>query len=268
MNKYVVSVFDNDKTAYDAGKAIMELDNEGSLTLFEGAIVSKDEKGKVRFLDSVEEVPVAAVPGFLLGSLIGVIGGPVGMLAGGLVGTMGGFLIDAKNAGVNEDFLDDISKMLTPGKYALVAEISEGWTTPLDRRMEELGSTVLRSWHIDVEDQHIQKDVEAANQELIDLKEEWNHATGDDKVKLKAKIDAMKATLEKFEEKAKKKTSHLEKESDKKLKKLSKQIEKANDDTTKGAFKKAHEDLKVDYTKRIGNLKAAVDMTENALSAL
>lgn len=266
MDKYVVCVFDNDKTAYDAGKAIMELDSEGSLTLFEGAIVSKDEKGEVRFLDSVEDGPVAALPGFLLGSLIGVIGGPVGMMAGGLVGSMGGFLIDIKNAGVNEEFLDEITQMLTPGKYALVAEISEGWTTPLDTRMEELGSTVLRSSRIDVEDQQIQKDVEASKQELKELKEEWKQAKADDKAKIKAKVDAVKAKLEKFEEKAKKKISTLEKESAKKLKKLDKQIKKAKGDS-KAAFKKAHEDLKADYTKRIDNLKAAVEKAKSAKSA-
>jgi hypothetical protein len=31
-----------------------------------------------------------------------------------------------------------------------------------------------------------------------------------------------------------------------------------------GAFKKAHDDLKVDYTKRIDNLKVSVDMAKNA----
>jgi hypothetical protein len=44
-----------------------------------------------------------------------------------------------------------VAKALAPGKYAVVAEVSKGWTVPLDTLMEALGATVFRSWRIDVE---------------------------------------------------------------------------------------------------------------------
>ena len=70
----------------------------------------------------------------LLGSLIGVIGGPVGMAVGAATGSMAGLMGDAVRTGVNDDFLVEVMETLTPGKYALVAEIAESWTMPLDTR--------------------------------------------------------------------------------------------------------------------------------------
>ena len=73
---------------------------------------------------------------------------------------------------------------LTPGKFALVAEINESWTMPLDSRMEAVGGTVFRTWRIDVEDEQIERDVQASRREHQELKEEWTQAVGDAKEKL------------------------------------------------------------------------------------
>ena len=50
-----------------------------------------------------------------------------------------------RRAGVNAEFLDDVSAKLTPGKWAVVSEISEEWVTPVDTRMEALGGIVFRT---------------------------------------------------------------------------------------------------------------------------
>jgi DNA-binding transcriptional regulator GbsR (MarR family) len=78
----------------------------------------------------------------------------------------------------------------------VAAEITENWTMPLDSRMEALGGTVFRTWRIDVEDEQIERDIEANRRELQELKEEWNQAVGDAKEKLRAKIQATEAKLQ------------------------------------------------------------------------
>ena len=40
-------------------------------------------------------------------------------------------------SGVDVTFLDDVSRGLTNGKFAVLAEIKESWTTPVDTRVQE-----------------------------------------------------------------------------------------------------------------------------------
>jgi uncharacterized membrane protein len=265
MEKYIVSVFEDQKKAYAGAQALDDLDREGSIALFEGAIISKSEKGGVNIEHAEEEAPLSTVSGMALGSLIGVIGGPVGMLAGAAVGSLGGMVFDIYNVGVNDEFLDEVAASLTPGKYALVAEVSEGWTVPLDTRMEKLGATVFRSWRIDVEDEQIDRDIEATKRELAELKQEWKDAMGDAKEKLSAKMDAARARLKSIDDRAKKKVEALKQEMAAKVKKLDEQIAKA-DDSLRKKYEQSRDELKADYERRTAKLKQAGQALGEALA--
>jgi len=265
MSKYVVSVFDNEKAAYDGARALGQLDNEGGIAVYEAAVLSKDKGGKIRVLDGLEEAPFTTLGGMMLGSLIGVIGGPVGVLAGATAGSLGGLMVDMNNAGVNDRFLDEVAGELSPGKAALVAEVEEGWTAPLDSRIEALGGTVHRSWRINVEDDQIARDADAADREMQELKEEWKRANEESKAKLKAKMDAAKAKLKGLQDSVQKKMAALKEEAALKVKKLDEQITKADDDFKK-KLEKSRADLKADYEQRSQKLKQAGKLVAKAFS--
>jgi uncharacterized membrane protein len=264
MSKYIVVVFDDEQSVYKGALALQELDNDTSITLYEGAVVAKDTEGKVRVIDAEEKGPIGALAGMLLGSLIGVIGGPVGMVVGAATGSMAGLMGDAVRTGVNDDFLADVTNTLTPGKYALVAEIDDFWTMPLDTRMETLGGTVFRTWRIDVEDEQIERDIQANRRELQELKEEWNQAVGDAKEKLKAKIQATEAKLKALDDRIEKNVETSMKEFEAKIEKLNQQIAKAAGDF-KSKLEKARDDLKVDFSQRSEKLKQAGSLVAEAL---
>jgi len=265
MSKYIVSVFDNETAAYAGARALGHLDDEGSIAVYEAAILAKEDNGSVRVLDAVEEAPVAALGGMFLGSLIGVIGGPAGVLLGAASGSLGGLLVDMNIAGVNDEFLDDVAAELSPGKSAVVAEAEEGWTVPLDTRMETLGGTVFRSWRVDVEDDQIARDIEATNRELDELEQEWKQANDEAKAKLKAKVDAAKAKFKGLQNRAKEKVETLKKEMAAKIKKLDEQIAKADADF-KAKLEKSRADLKADYEQRSAKLKQAGKLAGEAFA--
>jgi hypothetical protein len=77
-------------------------------------------------------------------SLIGLLGGPVGLAVGAVTGAAAGSLYDLAQLGVSEDFVAEVSRQLSPGKAAVIAEVDEEWITPLDARMEPLGGVVFR----------------------------------------------------------------------------------------------------------------------------
>jgi len=265
MSKYIVCVFENEKTAYEGVRAVRQLDDEGSITVYEGVIISKDENGAVRIKDSKADGPIGTATGMLLGGLIGILGGPVGVAVGAAAGSLGGLFVDMYNVGVSSQFLDEVTQNLTPGKYAVVAEIAEGWTTPLDTRMEKLGGTVYRSWRIDVEDEQIERDIQATKREFEELKEEWNQATDEAKEKLKAKMDVTRDKIKALDDRANKKAESLKKQTEAKINKLNEQGAKAKEDFKK-KLEKTRDELKADYEQRSEKLKKARQLTAEALT--
>ncbi|TWT76794.1 hypothetical protein CA13_72930 [Planctomycetes bacterium CA13] len=278
MSKFVVTVFDNEKAAYEGSKAMLQLDGEGSIALYAGAIITKGADGTVEIKDAVDEGPIGTATGMLLGTLIGALGGAGAVAAGAAAGAVGagaavglaggtltGWYSDLYNVGVDGEFLSDVGALMLPGTSAVVAEVTEGWTTPLDSRMEKLGGVVFRRYRIDVEDNQIARDIEATNRELDELDAEWDQAVGEAKNKLQAKRDAAKAKLAALKDKVDNKVASLKEESDAKLQKLSDQIGAAKDDV-KAKFETQKEQMKADYDERIGNLKEAGKNLEKALT--
>ena len=223
MSKFVVSVFDDEKAAYEGSKAMLSLD----------AVITKDSNGVVQIEDAVDEGPMGMATGMMIGTLIGGLGGAAGMAAGASAGaagaalaagaaggTMGGWFADLYNVGVDAEFLNDVGTLMTPGKSAVVAEIAEGWTIPL-------GGTVFRRYRIDVEDEQIERDIDATNRELDELEEEWDQAVGEAKEKLKVKVDAAREKLSALNDKANAKLESLKKEAHAKIEKMNQQITNA-----------------------------------------
>ena len=144
MDRMLVVVFDSEDKAYEGKKALLQLDSEGSISVYGYAVVAKNADGTATIKQGDDSGPLGTLAGTSLGSLIGVLFGPVGLAIGGTAGFAGGISADLANAGVGDEFIDDVSKFLLPSKVAVVAEIEEDWTTPVDTRMESIGGLVFR----------------------------------------------------------------------------------------------------------------------------
>ena len=132
------------------------------------------------------------------------------LAVGASAGIAGGASFDLLHAGVGDDFIDDVSKALTPGKVAVVAEIEEDWTTPVDTRMEAIGGTVYRRAHSDVAHQVNQENVGAMKADMAQLKAEHAQARADRKAKLETKINQLDSKIQDQLQKAKEKRQAAE----------------------------------------------------------
>ena len=75
---------ENDKNAYRALTDLKQLDSQDQIKIAGGAVVTRDSEGRVDVKSDVGEDPyVGTASGGLIGLLIGIIGGPLGMLIGG-----------------------------------------------------------------------------------------------------------------------------------------------------------------------------------------
>ena len=126
MDKVVAVVFNDEKQAYEGLRAFRDLHADGSITLYSNAVVAKDPNGKV-VVRETSESPEGTILGLLTGSLIGILGGPLGVAVGASTGTMIGATFDVARAGISDDFVQEMSEYLLPGKTAVITEIDEDW---------------------------------------------------------------------------------------------------------------------------------------------
>ena len=230
MEKMLVVVFDTETKAYEGLRALNQLDSEGSITIHAEAVIGKNNDGAVAVKQGDGDFPVRTVSGTAIGSLIGLLGGPAGFAVGTLAGTMAGSFADLFVAGVNSDFLTEVSSTLIPGKYAIVADVSEEWVTPVDTRMEALNGFVFRTARNSFEEAQRARDVAEFRAEIDQLKAEHARVKAEHKAKLQAKIDALNTRLQAKLQQARQRSEQIKSETEAKVKALQKKAVKAQGD--------------------------------------
>ena len=254
MERMLVVVFNDESRAYEGSRALNQLDGEGSISIHAASVIRKNADGTATVKQAEGDFPIRTIGGTALGSLIGLLGGPVGVGVGAAVGTMAGTIGDVYRAGVDADFLDDVSAALTPGKCAVVADVSEEWVTPVDSRMEPLGGVVFRIARKTVQDDQRARDVTSLREEIDELKAEEARARADHKARLQAKIDNLNARLQNKLEQARQRSEQIKSETEAKVQALQKKAAKAQGDT-KAAIDARVTRLREEYEQAASNLK-------------
>jgi uncharacterized membrane protein len=98
------------------------------------AVLHVRPDGKAKFVESKDW---GAGRGALLGGVIGIIGGPIGILAGGSVGALASKLRDS---GFKNDQLEQLGKSLTPNGSAVVLEIAADAVPTVEQLLKTLGA--------------------------------------------------------------------------------------------------------------------------------
>lgn len=196
MEKMVVVVFETENKAAEGRAALADLENEGSIAVFADVVVVKNADGTATVKHGNEKVPLGTPFGTAIGSLIGALGGPAGLAIGASAGFLVGMVSDLTDSGIGVDFIEDVIREVTPGKFALLADIDEMWTTPLDLRMEALGGKVFRRSISEVKHTLREEHLAAMKADLEELKAEAATAQADRKTKLMEKINQLDTKIQ------------------------------------------------------------------------
>jgi uncharacterized membrane protein len=217
MDRMLVVVFDNESKAYEGKQALLELDAEGSISVYAYSVLAKGADGTATMKQGDDSGPLGTLLGTSLGSLIGLLGGPAGLAVGAAAGMLGGASADLDNARIGADFIDDVNKVLSPNRVALVAEIEEDWTTPVDTRMETIGGKVFRRALSAVTDTVNKEEVDAMKADLAQMKEEHSKARAERKATLQEKINQLDSKIQGWMRKDKERTDAVERQAKAKL---------------------------------------------------
>jgi uncharacterized membrane protein len=212
MDRMLVVVFDTENKAYEGKKALHQLEDESSIVVYSHAVVARNADGSATVLQSDDTGPLGTLVGTSLGSLIGLLGGPAGLAIGAAVRFVAGGTVDLNKARIGDDFIADVTNELLPNRFAVVADIQEDWTTPVDTRMEALGGTVFRRALSEVKHTVDDEDIAAMKADLAQMKAAHAMAHADRKAKLQEKTNQLDSKLQAQLQKAKERRQAAERQ--------------------------------------------------------
>lgn len=266
MNKFIVVILPDEKKAYEALHALGKLHSEGSVTLYGSEVVARKADGTLEVKQAADDGPLGLAVGSLVGGLIGLIGGPAGAVIGFASGGMIGGLRDYLHLGVSDDFIDQITRELQPGKFAVIAEVSEDWVTPVDTKMEALGGKVVREYRDEFVDDMLEKRADSVRAELDQRMTEHETAKAEKlETKLTKRIDEARQDLQKTASKARQRLDQKKQEMNAKIEALEDQAAKAKPEVRSRIDQRIAE-LRDELRAREQKLNHAFELAQEALT--
>jgi len=266
MNKMLVGVFDSEAAAFEGLSALKDLHRGGDITLYSSAVIAKDKNGKVEVRQAADPGPVGTAVGLLTGTLIGILAGPAGLAVGASLGGLAGLVFDVNKSGVDVTFLDDVSKALTSGKFAVLAEIEENWTTPVDTRLHKLDGIVFRRLRGEVVADQLMRESAAFEADLKSLNDDLKQAAAENRAAIQKDIESVKKQIKVVQDQAKARLDQAKAETDAKVKALQDQAKTASS-MAKARIDKRIAVAKADLEVRSKKLNQAWTLTKEALAA-
>ena len=256
MSTFIVTIVPDETKAYQAVNALESLHSEASITLYDTVVVQRQADGT---LATKQRGPMGAISTGL-GAVLGAL---IGGAAGAAFGSGGAFV----RGELSDELLEEVSKKMKPGDYAVLAEVSEQWTAPVDTRMRELGGTVLREERSAFADQMIEKRAEAHKAEVEQRRaERAGRKAARREDKLEADISDVRWRFERIADKANKRLYVARRELEQKLDALGEQSKKATPEVRAQIDQRIAE-LRTDFGERERMLTHALDIANQALQA-
>lgn len=134
--------------------------------------------------------------GGLFGSMLGIIGGPLGVLLGGSWGALAGAVADSANSDSATSLLDEVSNRLDDGLVAIVALVSEDDESQLDAILGKFQAYIMRRDMAFVAEEVEKKQALAREIKKEQTKEEWEQKKLEWQASLESKHNELKAAIQ------------------------------------------------------------------------
>jgi uncharacterized membrane protein len=151
IENVVVVRFEDQSKAYQALSVLKDCDADGRISLESAAVVERTPDGRLRTPEGTDKMQfVGMASGSLIGMLIGILGGPVGVLLGWGAGGLTGAIFDVARADTSDEALTALGRSIPPGATAVIASVKEPAVEVIDGEMAKLGGDVTRRPATDV----------------------------------------------------------------------------------------------------------------------
>ncbi|MEO1770199.1 hypothetical protein [Candidatus Enterococcus ferrettii] len=164
MKKIALITFEDNASNYEALSRLKRISNGNTLDIKQAAIIEKNGKGTAFSIkDSLDfESGNRIATGGLIGAIIGILGGPLGVLCGWVIGDLAGVGTNYVKAKKTTTIFDRVSENLMPNTSGLIVYMDEDDEELLD----VLIANVLHGQIERFNYQEVKEDVDVANKHL------------------------------------------------------------------------------------------------------
>lgn len=175
MATLIAITYDTEQTGFDALDKLAEMQKMQLLTLADAAVATKDQKGKVKVKQTLENQVAgsSAVWGGFWGLLIGLLF--LAPIFWGLFGALMGYVFGkAGDVGIDNKFIKEVGDSLDIGESALFMLVVEATQDKVLAEMSEFGGEVYQTSLSKEDEEKLKKALEhehvsAAVDEMVEL---------------------------------------------------------------------------------------------------
>ncbi len=202
MQNILAAIFEVESEGYQALSVLSKKPVTDNAAILQMALVKRDGQN-ISVLDGFDSGVVTMddmVIGGLVGSLLGVLGGPIGVLLVGSYGALVGSVVDTEDAVHGASLIEAVANKLQEGAVALVALTDETDEADLDNALSAFQAEILRYDAAQIaaqveEAEMLQREMERqARQQLrSEKKADFQKKVDEKREKLSAQFDEFKA---------------------------------------------------------------------------
>lgn len=204
MENVLMVLFEVESEAYQALAELRHDAVNSSYTISQMGLV-KNKEGRIlpcEGFDSGVDTRDDMVKGGLIGGLLGILGGPIGMLFTGSMGALIGSVKDSSDAEKNVSMLERVSGKMEEGNVALIALVQEEDESILNRCLSKFKTETIR-WDAAViaeeveEAQKLEKEMKRQAKERMrdQKKEEYRQNLEQKRAKIHADFEMLKERM-------------------------------------------------------------------------
>ncbi len=135
---FLIAAFTDVNSGDEALKALKDAKKQKQLYFDDAAVIRQDEDGDVHYRETGDMTTgKGAGIGALVGGVIGILGGPVGIVVGAGAGALLGGVASHGDAGFDDDSLEQIGVALRPGTSALLATTDKYFVEMANKQIGE-----------------------------------------------------------------------------------------------------------------------------------
>jgi uncharacterized membrane protein len=177
MSDLIVITYDQEQTGWDAFNELANMQNMQILELEDAALATKDDKGKVKVKQTLENQVAgsSAVWGGFWGLLIGLLF--LAPIFWALFGALMGYIFSkAGDVGIDDKFIKEVGDSLEPGGAALLMLVVKATPDKVLEQMKQFGGNVYQTSLSNEDEEKLKKalehdQVKDAAHESLDLEE-------------------------------------------------------------------------------------------------
>ncbi len=144
MSTIIVATFDDESKTYQAFSEVKRASVERKLKINGLTVMHRNLEGNFVVKDAAIKNYGGSMTGGIIGSLIGIMGGPLGILLGWGAGALIGGMRDAKEIMDDQNLFKLLSQDMQVGNTALIGEIENEQDNSVQQIVRNLGGELLK----------------------------------------------------------------------------------------------------------------------------